>query len=44
MLRDAEVLLDNLEASTRMVMAFGGGDRVLRLGVLPTFATTWLIP
>ncbi len=44
MLRDAEVLLENLEASTRMVMAFGGGDRVLRLGVLPTFATTWLIP
>jgi LysR family glycine cleavage system transcriptional activator len=44
LLRDAETILDNLDASARMVMAFGGGDQVLRLAVLPTFATTWLIP
>ncbi|HRO12434.1 MAG TPA: LysR substrate-binding domain-containing protein [Amaricoccus sp.] len=44
MLRDAEALLDSLDASARMVMAFGGGDQVLRLAVLPTFATAWLIP
>lgn len=44
MLRDAATVLSNLDASTRMVMAFGGSENVLRLAVLPTFATTWLIP
>jgi LysR family glycine cleavage system transcriptional activator len=44
MLRDAAAILDDLDASARMVMAFGGGEQVLRLAVLPTFATTWLIP
>lgn len=44
MLRDAETILDRIDASARMVMAFGGAEQVLRLAVLPTFATTWLIP
>jgi LysR family glycine cleavage system transcriptional activator len=44
MLRDAGTILDSLDASTRMVMAFGGGEQVLRLAVLPTFAAAWLIP
>lgn len=44
MVRDAREILDRLDASARMVMAFGGGSEVLRLAVLPTFATTWLIP
>lgn len=44
MLRDAREILERLDASARMVMAFGGGNEVLRLAVLPTFATTWLIP
>ncbi len=44
MLHDATTILDSLDKSTRMVMAFGGSERVLRLAVLPTFATTWLIP
>ena len=43
-IHDAERILGNLDATARMVMAFGSGDRVLRLAVLPTFATTWLIP
>ena len=44
LVRDARDILDRLESSARMVMAFGGGEDVLRLAVLPTFATTWLIP
>lgn len=44
MLRDAGAILDDLDAAARMVMAFGGGEQVLRLAVLPTFATAWLIP
>ena len=44
MVRDAREILERIDASARMVMAFGGGQDVLRLGVLPTFATTWLIP
>lgn len=44
MLRDAATILDSIDASARMVMAFGDGAQVLRLAVLPTFATTWLIP
>ena len=44
MVRDARDILMRVDASARMVMAFGAGADVLRLGVLPTFATTWLIP
>lgn len=44
MVHDAEAILGDLDASARMVMAFGGGEGVLRLAVLPTFATAWLIP
>lgn len=44
MLHDAATILDSLDKSAQMVMAFGGSERVLRLAVLPTFATTWLIP
>lgn len=44
LVRDARDILDRIESSARMVMAFGGGEDVLRLAVLPTFATTWLIP
>lgn len=44
MLRDAEEVLDSLDRTARMVMAFGGSRQVLRLAVLPTFAATWLIP
>lgn len=44
MLHTAATILDDLDAAARMVMAFGGGAQVLRLAVLPTFATTWLIP
>lgn len=44
MVRDAGAVLADLDAAARMVMAFGGGEQVLRLAVLPTFATTWLIP
>lgn len=44
LVRDAQAILAQLDASARMVMAFGGGAQVLRLAVLPTFAATWLIP
>jgi LysR family glycine cleavage system transcriptional activator len=44
MTRDARDILERIDATARMVMAFGGGSEVLRLAVLPTFATTWLIP
>lgn len=44
MVRDSRDILDRLDAAARMVMAFGGGNEVLRLAALPTFATTWLIP
>lgn len=44
LVRDAREILDRIESSARMVMAFGGGEDVLRLAVLPTFATSWLIP
>ncbi|MCF6301771.1 MAG: LysR family transcriptional regulator [Devosiaceae bacterium] len=42
--RDAARVLADLENSAMMVMAFGGHSDVLRLAVLPTFASTWLIP
>ncbi len=43
-LREAERLLDGLDAAALNVMAFGGHRDVLRLAVLPTFGATWLIP
>ncbi len=42
--RDASRLLEDLARSAMSVMAFGGHTNVLRLAVLPTFASTWLIP
>jgi len=42
--RDAENLLADLDQAAITVMAFGGHGQVLRLAVLPTFASTWLIP
>lgn len=42
--RDASRLLADLARSAMSVMAFGGHANVLRLAVLPTFASTWLIP
>lgn len=44
LVRDAESILAQIDASARMVMAFGGSGAVLRLAVLPTFASAWLIP
>lgn len=44
MVRDSRDILERLDSAARMVMAFGGGSEVLRLAVLPTFATAWLIP
>lgn len=44
MIRHARDILERLDTSSRMIMCFGGGNKVLRLGVLPTFAATWLIP
>lgn len=44
LVRDAEAILAQIDASARMVMAFGGSGAVLRLAVLPTFAQEWLIP
>ena len=44
MLHESRDILERIDSAARMVMAFGGGGDVLRLGVLPTFATHWLIP
>ena len=44
MVRDSKEILDRLDTSAQMVMAFGGGGSVLRVATLPTFAATWLIP
>ena len=44
LVRDAEAILSQIDASARMAMAFGGREQVLRLAVLPTFAAAWLIP
>lgn len=41
---DAVRLLAELEHAAMGVMAFGGHKNVLRLAVLPTLASTWLIP
>jgi LysR family glycine cleavage system transcriptional activator len=37
-------LLDELEAETARLIAYGKDDHTLRLGVLPTFGTRWLMP
>lgn len=44
LVRDSREILDRLDTSARMVMAFGDAGAVLRLAVLPTFAAMWLIP
>ncbi|OAN75956.1 LysR family transcriptional regulator [Sulfitobacter sp. EhC04] len=44
MVHEARDILEALDRSAKMAMAFGNGGDVLRLAVLPTFATTWLIP
>jgi len=38
------LLLDELEAETVRLVTCGSDDHVLRLGVLPTFGTRWLMP
>lgn len=43
-LRDAEPLLADLGRAAVGVMAFGGRADVIRLAVLPSFGTAWLIP
>jgi LysR family glycine cleavage system transcriptional activator len=42
--RDADRLLDDLRQAAMTVMAFGGHADVLRLAVLPTFGSSWLVP
>lgn len=37
-------LLNELEVETARLLTFGSTDRVLRLGVLPTFGSRWLMP
>lgn len=44
MVRDAAAILERLDHSARMVMAFGGRGQVLRLAALPTLAASWLVP
>lgn len=44
MLYDAEDILNRLDNTARMAAAFGSSGEVLRLAVLPTFASAWLIP
>ncbi len=44
MLRDTARILADLNAAALTVMAFGDKAQVLRLAVLPTFGTSWLIP
>lgn len=43
-LREAEPLLADLRRAAVGVMAFGGRADVIRLAVLPSFGTSWLIP
>lgn len=42
--READRLLDELNRTAQTVMSFGGRSQVLRLAVLPTFASVWLVP
>lgn len=44
MIHDSREILEALDRTAKMAMAFGEGGDVLRLAVLPTFAATWLIP
>jgi len=37
-------LLDTLEKETMRLMSWGAEDRILTLGLLPTFGSRWLIP
>jgi len=37
-------LLDTLERETMRLMSWGAEDRILTLGLLPTFGSRWLIP
>jgi DNA-binding transcriptional LysR family regulator len=37
-------LLGDLEVETARLLTFGSTDRVLRIGVLPTFGSRWLVP
>lgn len=43
-LREAEPLLEDLRRAAVGVMAFGGRTDVIRMAVLPSFGTAWLIP
>lgn len=42
--REAEKVLSDLNQAAVAAMAFGGHSEVLRLAVLPTFASRWLVP
>jgi len=44
MIHESRDILVALERTAKMAMSFGEGGDVLRLAVLPTFASTWLIP
>ncbi|MGB0412468.1 MAG: LysR family transcriptional regulator, partial [Pikeienuella sp.] len=44
MIHESREILEALERTAKMAMAFSEGGDVLRLAVLPTFAATWLIP
>ncbi|TNE63872.1 MAG: LysR family transcriptional regulator [Alphaproteobacteria bacterium] len=37
-------LLDQIEAETLRLITWGGDDKILTLGLLPTFGSRWLIP
>lgn len=43
-LRDADRILNDLDQAAMTVMSFGGQRDVLRLAVLASFGTVWLIP
>lgn len=43
-LRDTARILDDLDQAAMTVMSFGGQREVLRLAVLASFGTVWLIP
>ena len=42
--REAERILSDLNQAAVAIMAFGGHSGVLRLAVLPTFGSRWLVP
>lgn len=44
LLRDADRILADLDATALTVMSFGGHRDVLRIAALPTFGAVWLIP